>query len=168
MEALCERSWCAGCLRVEDLAFEAVGGLADEVNPSRKSWSHLPRVATDESLVFGAFRAFENLRIDGEGPQVWSSMSGFFQTRDGWVRFHGNYSHHQQAIAKALCVGEPAELRACLLDMESGQVEDRIVACGGVAAAVRSAGERQSHPHSDLCRMSLGLRLSIVTACSFQ
>lgn len=148
MSALHERLWWDGCLRVEDFAVDAVRSLAEEVNASCPSRSDAPRVTTDESLVFGAFRAFENLQVDGKGPRVWSPMSGFFQTEDGWVRLHGNYLHHQQAISKALRVDGFGELRIRLAEMSSKCIEDQVVACGGVAAAVRSESEWHEHPQA--------------------
>lgn len=69
-------------------------------------------------------------------------MSRFWRTADGWVRLHANYPHHHRALLRALGP-DPAATMAMRTSVE---VEDAVVAAGGVAAAVRTTPEWLAHP----------------------
>lgn len=49
-----------------------------------------------------AYRSDRLLRIDGEPVSAWSRFSGFWRTNDGWLRTHGNYAHHADALCRGL------------------------------------------------------------------
>ena len=55
---------------------------------------------TTTARVAGAFDSFSHLRVDGRAPVIWAPMSGWFETADGWIRLHGNYSHHAAALSR--------------------------------------------------------------------
>lgn len=97
------------------------------------------------ALAFGSERW---LRIDDTPPAgVWAELSGDYRAADGWVRLHCNYPHHARAAARALsvppdrdAVAEAVSLRRAL------EIEEGVLAAGGVAAALRTAAEWRAHP----------------------
>lgn len=104
-------------------------------------------VTTTPSLVASAFGAIEHLRVDGREPQAWAPLSGFFAASDGWVRLHGNYPHHAQAITAAFGVSERADLERVLAQVPAAQIEDTVTAHRGIATVVRTEQEWQAHEH---------------------
>jgi len=97
------------------------------------------------ALAFGSERW---LRVDGvPSTDVWAELSGDYQAADGWVRLHCNYPQHARAACRALsvpadkaAVAEAVSLRAAL------EIEEGVLAAGGVAAAMRTAAEWRAHP----------------------
>ncbi|MGB4135231.1 MAG: hypothetical protein WA971_01620, partial [Microbacterium sp.] len=48
----------------------------------------------DPARIAVAYTGERWFRLDGETPEGFAALSGFFRTVDGWVRTHGNYPHH--------------------------------------------------------------------------
>jgi hypothetical protein len=101
---------------------------------------------TDEDVV-AAFESERRLRAPGlEGVSGFAELSRFAQTADGWIRTHGNYPHHRDALLRVLGPDDPlAAARA----WRAVELEDAIVAAGGCAAAVRTAGEWAATPQGE-------------------
>jgi len=76
-----------------------------------------------------------------------AELSGFFPAADGWVRLHGNYPHHAAAIEQSLGAGRREDVVRAVAGLAAQEVEDRIVAAGGVAAVVRTEQAWAAHPH---------------------
>lgn len=112
-------------------------------------------VTVDARHAAIAFRSERYLTVDGESPgDVWGPLSGDFPTVDGWVRLHCNYPHHAHAAAKALGVPEEREAVAATIANRPGQeVEEAVLAAGGVAAAMRSLTDWHSHPAGRAARL---------------
>lgn len=92
-------------------------------------------------LVAAAYRSERHLRIDGRAPDVWSPLSGFWCSADGWIRTHANYPHHAIALRASLGLSEhagPEELTAVLGRTTAQRAVSTITAAGGVAVEVRS------------------------------
>ncbi len=97
------------------------------------------------TLAFGTERW---LRVDGEPPgEVWAELSGAYPAADGWVRLHCNYPHHARAACRALsvpatrdAVAEAVSLRPAL------EIEEGVLAAGGVAVALRTNADWRAHP----------------------
>src|SRR5215218_2367309 len=90
-----------------------------------------------------AFRSERYVRLDGAAAGGgFAPLSRFLPTADGWVRLHANYPHHREAVHRALGP-DPVPAAA---GRTSGDVEDAVVAAGGVAAAVRTPEEWAGHP----------------------
>jgi len=87
--------------------------------------------------------------VDGRGfGGGFAPLSRFWRSADGWVRTHGNYPWHQQALLRALGTGDdPAAVGAAIGERSAEGVETDVVAAGGAAAAVRTSGQWRSHPH---------------------
>lgn len=122
-----------GMLAAEAVAFAAVAGGSSMAGPDR--------IAT-------AFSSERHFRVSGEPPAVWAPLSGFWETRDGWLRTHANYPHHRDRLVTALGIPDSATaLRARLARLTALEAEELIVGSGGIAAAVRTEQQWAEHPH---------------------
>jgi len=137
-------------------------------------------VTLDARQVAAAVRSEVYLRVDGKdvGPGF-APLSRFWPTVDGWVRTHGNYPWHRRALLAALGTPDPAGVgsagpdsartdsartdsadddgaasvdvvAAAMAELPALEVERRVVAAGGVAAALRTAEQWLAHPHGQL------------------
>jgi crotonobetainyl-CoA:carnitine CoA-transferase CaiB-like acyl-CoA transferase len=139
-EVVGARRWWDGPLDVEGIAVESVRSfltLMAELtgrNDFRSS----------ASLVYGAFQSLDLLRIDGVASLGFAAMSGFYAVADGWIRVHANYPHHARALTQALGASDVVSVRQALGDLPGVVAQERIVAAGGVAAAVRTVDSWRS------------------------
>lgn len=109
------------------------------------------RWTVDPRAVAASFRADQLLRLDGSAFPTFAELSGFFPTRDGWVRTHANYAHHRSRLLAALELPEHADraaLTARLAQLDALDVEERVRAHQGIAVAVRAPKEWSAHPQS--------------------
>jgi hypothetical protein len=107
----------------------------------------VPKVRVDVRHAALAFRSERYLRVAGTPPPIWADLSGDYRAADGWVRLHANYPAHREAMARALGVPEDRErVAAAVAGRAALDVEDAVVAAGGVAAALRTPGEWSDHP----------------------
>jgi CoA-transferase family III len=75
-------------------------------------------------------------------PPVWDPLAGNYRTRDGWIRLHTNYRHHRQAVSRVLAGATTREaVAAAVASAPAEDLETAVVAAGGCAAALRTAGE---------------------------
>jgi len=109
-----------------------------------------PRVRLNAAHVTAAVRGEAHLRVNGQGfGSGFASLSRFWRAADGWVRTHGNYPWHQEALLRALGTGnDPDAVSAAIAERPAEAIETEVVAAGGVAAAVRSAEQWRQHPHA--------------------
>ncbi|RZQ61875.1 carnitine dehydratase [Amycolatopsis suaedae] len=77
-------------------------------------------------------------------PAGFARLSRFWQTADGWLRTHANYPWHRDSLLDAL--GEPDDVEAAMSRERAADLAERIVAAGGVAAAVRTESEWLATP----------------------
>ena len=81
------------------------------------------------------------------GGLGFAPLSRFWPAADGWVRTHGNYPWHRDALSSALgVVAEADAVGAAIAPMPAADVEERVFAAGGIAAAVRSIDAWREHP----------------------
>jgi hypothetical protein len=108
-----------------------------------------PRARLDAGHVTAAVRSEAYLRVDGRGfGGGFAPLSRFWRSADGWVRTHGNYPWHRQALLDALGTGDdPAAVGAAIRERSAEGVETDVVAAGGAAAAVRTGGQWRRHLH---------------------
>jgi crotonobetainyl-CoA:carnitine CoA-transferase CaiB-like acyl-CoA transferase len=126
-----------------------VGALASEAVGFAALAAGDPVPAPDR--IATAYTSERHFRIDATVPAAWAELSGFWPTRDGWLRTHANYPHHRDRLVAALGIDASAEaLRARLGELSAVEAEQRIAAAGGVAVAVRSAAEWTRHPHGSV------------------
>ncbi|GAA1056575.1 putative L-carnitine dehydratase [Agromyces luteolus] len=96
-------------------------------------------ISLDGARIATAFQSERVARLDGEVPSVWSPLSGFRRSRDGWVRTHGNYPHHAAALRGVLDVDEGAD--AAAIDAAVGgwsavDLAEAVTRAGGMCVAV--------------------------------
>jgi hypothetical protein len=132
----------------------AAGLAAAELASVRCGAGPPPAVLVDSRAAAVAFRGESHLRVDGERPGGGSRLSRFLPATDSWIRLHGTYPHHRSRLLEALglvpdaldplaAVAEAVALRS------PGDLEEAIVALGGVAAAVRTRAAWRAHPHGE-------------------
>ncbi|WP_159802614.1 CoA transferase [Arthrobacter zhaoguopingii] len=137
----------ASALNVPRLARDAVA--AASLAAALWTDSLLPRggprtVHLDAGRIATAFTSERHLRIRGDSPDLWAPLSGFWEAADGWVRTHANYPHHRGRLLAALDLAAgsgPDDLTARIRSAAARDIEDRVYAAGGIAAAVRPAGQ---------------------------
>jgi crotonobetainyl-CoA:carnitine CoA-transferase CaiB-like acyl-CoA transferase len=109
------------------------------------------RWAVPARNVAATFRGDQLLRVDGRAHRGFAELSGFFRTRDGWVRTHANYPHHRSRLLAALELAEDADREAVAArmgELDALEVEERVRAHQGIAVAVRTPQEWAAHPQS--------------------
>jgi crotonobetainyl-CoA:carnitine CoA-transferase CaiB-like acyl-CoA transferase len=95
-------------------------------------------LAVDVGHAAEAFRSERHTRVTGEAPsRSWSPLSGVHRAADGWVRLHTMYPHHAAAVRDALGADRAAEVAR----RSAIEVEERVLAAGGAAAALRTREE---------------------------
>ena len=92
------------------------------------------------------------MRVDGEPAGAgFAPLSRFWRASDGWVRTHGNYPWHREALLRALGCGDDREaVAAAIAGLGAREVEDLVTSAGGVAAAVRTEAEWRAEPAGQL------------------
>lgn len=138
----------AGPLPVADLlndavrhCLEAAAALA-EVRTGRR-----PTVAVDPAAVAVACSSERWVLLDGAGlGPAFDPLSRFLAAADGWVRLHGNYSWHRDAVMRALKVAQADDVPGAVARLPAAEVEDAVVAAGGCAVRARTAQEWRDHP----------------------
>ena len=137
-------------LPVEDTAIACAGAaLLAAADLQARRGGPAPRIARlDRGHVAAAFRSEAYLRLNGAPTGAgFAPLSRFWRTRDGWVRTHGNYPWHREALLRALGTGEdPDQVAAAIAGRDAHEVEDLVVGAGGIAAAVRTEAQWRAEP----------------------
>lgn len=140
------RRWWDGPLDVEGLAVGSVAAAASAANALAAARGSTWRSFVASGLVGASFGSIGRLRIGGEPVRAWGELSGFYRTRDGWIRLHGNYPHHAQVIRDVLAVTDRAGADAAIRERDALDLEATLRAAGGIAGAVRSPQVWRTHP----------------------
>lgn len=109
----------------------------------------------DPRRVEASFASDKLLRLDGHGFSVFAELSGFFRTKDGWVRTHANYPHHRARLLAAFGLDEEAgraALSARLEQCEALEAEKLVRGRGGICVAVREQQHWLAHPQAEAVR----------------
>jgi crotonobetainyl-CoA:carnitine CoA-transferase CaiB-like acyl-CoA transferase len=113
-------------------------------------------IRLERGHVADACRSERFFVVDGKAAGAgFAALSRFWPAADGWVRTHANYPWHRRALLNALAVPDDAEPAAHTVGRAIGQLgckelEARVFAAGGVAAAVRSFREWSDHPQGQV------------------
>jgi CoA transferase family III len=134
---------------VEEAAVACVGVAlrAAAVLHERRGGPRLA-VGADRGQVAAAVRSERYFSWLGRPAGAgFAPLSRFWRAAGGWVRTHANYPWHRAALLGALgCADDAGEVAAAVARLPADVVENRVVAEGGVAAAVRSAAQWRDHP----------------------
>ncbi|MEU2202082.1 CoA transferase [Isoptericola sp. NPDC019482] len=136
-------AWLAATLPVLDLALGSVAALA---SAARRSGATGPLVERGPSpaRVAASFGSDRLLRLDGRPVPGFAPLSGFFRTRDGWVRTHANYPHHRARLLHLLGLPDGADrdgLADRLAAVSAATLEDDAAAAGAIVVRVRAEAE---------------------------
>jgi hypothetical protein len=106
------------------------------------------RVVLDRNHVAAAVRSERYfLRGESSAGAGFDPLSRFWPAADGWVRTHANYPWHRRALLSTLGSSEdPDVLAAAIAKLPAEEIEERVFAAGGVAAAVRPLPAWGDHP----------------------
>lgn len=130
-------------------AVAAAGGAALRLLRARGGRDGAATV--DGRRVSASFRSDRHFRLDGTAVEAFAPLSGFWRTRDGWVRTHANYPHHRLRLLGALGLDEqttPARFAAVLAERDSIDVEQKLADAGAVGVAVRAPDVWAAHPQA--------------------
>jgi hypothetical protein len=137
-------------LPAEDTAIACAGAalLAAAALHAGRGGAYRRAARLDRGHVAAAFRSEAWLRVNGEPAGAgFAPLSRFWQAADGWVRTHGNYPWHREALLRALGTrGNPEAVAAAIAGRGARDVENLVVEAGGVAAAVRSRADWLAEP----------------------
>jgi crotonobetainyl-CoA:carnitine CoA-transferase CaiB-like acyl-CoA transferase len=140
-------------LAVEDTAVACAGTalLAAAALHERRGGPRPSTARLDRAQLAAAFRSERYLRITGKPvADGFAPLSRFWPAADGWVRTHANYPWHQEALLRALVApGDPDAVAAAIARANARDLEDLIVAAGGVAAAVRTERDWRTEPQGE-------------------
>ncbi len=103
------------------------------------------RLGSSAELIAGSFDSLNHLRIDGGPARSFAPLTSYYRARDGWVRLHANYPHHQEAVIKAFNAETPSEVAEVIKTRTASYIESVLRDLGGVAAMVRSESQWRSH-----------------------
>ncbi|HBV08731.1 CoA transferase [Glutamicibacter bergerei] len=129
------RRWWGGPLDVEGLALAATELCVAAIN---KLIDVEGMYSVDAHGVAQVFASSEHLSVDGRQIPSFGVNSRFFRTRDGWIRTHANYEHHQRALHRAINFEPSENLSKYLLTRSAEDAAADITEHGGIAASVRS------------------------------
>jgi crotonobetainyl-CoA:carnitine CoA-transferase CaiB-like acyl-CoA transferase len=127
----------------------AAASLSAALLAARRDGSAVPTVELDPVRVATAVTSERHFRLDGEPANVWTELSGFWPTADGWVRTHANYPHHRERLLSGLGLPETTtsdELLAHLSTRQAQEIEDVVTAAGGIAVVVRRESASEAGP----------------------
>ena len=143
----------ASTFRVEDLAVASVAAAlrAAAVLQGRRTGQPARRSSVDRGHVAAAVRSERAFRREGDDPAGpgFAPLSRFWRAADGWVRTHANHPWHRAALLEALGTPEDADaerVAGAVAARSASEVEEAVVAAGGVAGRVRSLVEWADHP----------------------
>jgi CoA-transferase family III len=145
---------------VQDMAVACIGAaLAAAVSLRQQRASDRPggdrpggdrpgvRLAAGHAAA--AVRSEALMRRGGQpAGRGFAPLSRFWPAADGWVRTHANYPWHRDALLTATgAAGDaPEAVGAAIARLPACELEEEVIAAGGVAAAVRTASQWRRHP----------------------
>ncbi len=111
-------------------------------------------VTIDRAHAAAAFSMERLLRRDGSSGDLWASLSGLYEARDGrFVQLHCNFPHHAAGVARRLGVPEErAAFETAIADWDAEELESALIDVGMVGAMYRTLEEWDAHPHAAATR----------------
>lgn len=102
-------------------------------------------ITLDPDRIAAAYGSDRQLTVAGETPSVWSPLSGFFRSADGWVRTHGNYPHHATALRRGLGLPSTAQaddMAVALRGLTADRASLSVTRAGGLCVTVEREDPR--------------------------
>ncbi len=140
-------------LPVEEVALACVSAAlaAADALDQQRGGTRSP-LGLDREHVAAAVRSEQFFRWRGHPAGAsFAPLSRFWTTADGWIRTHANYPWHRRALLRTLDIDEDIDddvdtVATAIAQRAADELQEQIVASGGVAAAVRTLEAWQSHP----------------------
>lgn len=127
----------------------AVGYLSSELwHLKNNKPQHITVTVKDAAI---AQRSHEYIRvIDGKNEDLWSPISGCYQTEDNrWIQLHCNFLHHQQGVTSLLnCEDNRSSVQKSVKHWQANALEEQLSHLGLCAAMVRTPDEWSLHPQA--------------------
>ena len=127
----------------------ATGYLASMLGCLKNKKSQQIKVIVKEAAI--AQRSHEYIKlINGHNQELWSPISGFYETRDNrWIQLHCNFPHHQQGVVDFLgCDNTKISVSNAIKTWEADILEEKLATLDLCAAMVRTPAEWQEHPQA--------------------
>ena len=164
LELIGERRLLPSLFDVTGLATAAVGvaTLAVAELQAVRTEREIEPVSVTTRAASAAFRCETLFAPHGwQLPAVWDSIAGDYQGADGWIRLHTNYAHHRRAVLRACGLDDANRetLAARVASFEVDELESRVVAEGGAAAAMRTRELWIEHPQGAATAGSLPIEV---------
>ncbi|SIS21694.1 CoA transferase [Williamsia sterculiae] len=145
---------CPSPHRLADTSAAAMGAFALQVAGVDED-----RGAAPQQITITATDALDQLRaallaqINGVGPHLLSDdptllgLNDFYPTRDGWIFLLSTYPHLRAAVCTVLdCPPTASAMRVASQRWTGHELQERVVAAGGVAVVAHTASEWEQHP----------------------
>ena len=139
----------------------AVATLAAAELWAARRGEKLRAVTVDRRLAAAAFQCERLLRpLNWTLPALREPLTGDYETADGWIRLHTNYSYHRDALLRVLDVpAERGRVAAAVRSANATELETAIIDAGGCAATLRTIDAWRAHPQ--------GAALASETLCNW-
>ena len=141
-----ETDWWPGPMPVHEVSVRAVQVAASAARLLSGVRGRPVELTADPLATVHAFTSQTSLRVDGRVPTGFAPLSGYFRAADGWVRLHGNYPHHRDAIARVTGTRDREQVADVLARHTALELEQAVREAGGLAAAMRSVTQWREHP----------------------
>lgn len=110
-----------------------------------------PPIILDATRIATAYTSERHLRVNDQPIQAWAPLSGFWSTRDGFVRVHANYAHHEQRLRTLLDLPTDAPrsvVERVMSRWSASELEDAAARAGALVYAVRTSEQWAAHDQS--------------------
>ena len=111
----------------------------------------MQQISIDLRCAAMAQRSHDYLQVlDGKKEDLWSPLSGFYQTKDNrWIQFHCNFPHHRLGIINFLrCADHRASVSDAVKKWDAFHLENELSQRGMCVAVVRTPEEWEAHSQS--------------------
>lgn len=127
----------------------AIGYISSELWNLKNHRTQKIDVTVNDAAIAQRSHEYINV-IDGDNQDLWSPISGFYQTQDNrWIQLHCNFPHHQQGVISLLhCEDNKASVTDAVKNWPALQLEEALANLGLCAAVVRTPDEWKQHPQS--------------------
>ncbi|WP_193746837.1 CoA transferase [Dietzia sp. UCD-THP] len=102
-------------------------------------------------LITTSVTSERHFRLDDQLPRAWAPLSGFWPARDGWVRTHATYPHHEQRLRLMLGLDDAAGVEtfaAAVAERSAVELEDEAAEKGAIVVVVRDHQRWARHPQA--------------------
>lgn len=155
----------SGALPVSDMAAAAYGALAlaaADLHEARGGVRLTPFV--DRSHAGVALTGNDYVRIDGQTPDKWGQVTGYFCCKDGaYIYCHGQFPHLKNGLLELFGVEEDrAQMAAAIMDWTSDEAEAEGQRRGLCVIKVRDRDAWSAHPQAAALTMRSLIELAPV------